>query len=563
MAKWSLNLIYETFQKLHLQLHSEGNQLKSLNYKNVKKIAPDLISAFEARGFSWSEVMIASGINPQCHTHHFSYGASQEERKRTFAALIGQLAIECGLETLNDNSMNKSNTVGIPEQLRLKGDFHQCDRLGCEELRLSRRSIYAQGRRLFGTWPEALEFCEIDYIAEVRRKPSELTALEIIQQFDSWDYSRNSDWIISDIRDDAKALEKAIRNSFSNKNRALPFSSLHTNQIFIAWVNLQYYRKFNRLFEDLNWWASHHSALHEEFSNKHEGQMRWTAEALVEGLHEVYSRGPDKLRLTRESAINAPESPFRTLWSGLRQARFRDAGKTERDWLEEAGFLPKQLAALYKELDEPFTLRQLAKEFAKLMAESIENRENRLTREWVSENQPEFHNYLINRFGSWEKALRKFGLDPKFFQITASKRAKRGYQFQTFFFELLQRYGLEEVKESPELNQFVSNKFIPGCLHRPKCKPDFLFQNIIIDTKTGYHVSQKPDQILRYKSHVGRLLILTLKGPMRIEKVEDQELEIVGFGDFVKLSKELIGVEILPKENQELTKILKRSPFWS
>jgi len=86
---------------------------------------------------------------------------------------------------------------------------------------------------------------------------------------------------------------------------------------------------------------------------------------------------------------------------------------------------------------------------------------------------------------------------------------------------------------------------------------------MILDTKTGYHISQKPDQILRYKSHSMKLLILTLKGPMRLEKVEGQEVQVVGFSDFIKLSKELIGVEIQPEENQELTKVLKRNPFWS
>lgn len=563
MAKWSPKIIHQKLQHLHRQHRKSGDEGKQFNYKNIKQIAPDLVSAFESRGLSWPQALISSGINPQCHTHQFQYGSTNEERKKTFAALIKQIANDDGVEALNDSSMNKSTTISIPKGFRLKENFPQCEELGCKEIRITRRSIYAQGRRLFGTWPEALQFCGIDYLSEVRRKPPALEDLEVIRHFDDWDQSRNGNWIITDIRQDDKSLEKAIRNSFRNKTRSLPFATLHENQTFVAWMNLQYFREFNCLSEDSEWWATHQSALYEEFVAKHEGQNRWNDKALIEGLQKIYSKGPDEVRLTRESAINGSDGSLKTLWSGIRQKRFRSAGKTENDWLKEAGFLPNQLAALYKELDEPFTLRQLAEEIAKLMGESIENLENRLTREWVSQNRPELHNHLINRFGSWEKALRKFGLDPKFFQITASKRTKRGYQFQTFFYELLKRYGFEEVKAAPRERQFVNNKFISDCLHKPKCKPDFLFQDMILDTKTGYHISQKPDQILRYKSHSMKLLILTLKGPMRLEKVEGQEVQVVGFSDFIKLSKELIGVEIQPEENQELTKVLKRNPFWS
>jgi hypothetical protein len=50
---------------------------------------------------------------------------------------------------------------------------------------------------------------------------------------------------------------------------------------------------------------------------------------------------------------------------------------------------------------------------------------------------------------------------------------------------------------------------------------------------------------------------------MRLEEVNGQEVQVVGFSDFIKLSKELIGVKLQPEENQELTKVLKRNPFWS
>ena len=82
--------------------------------------------------------------------------------------------------------------------------------------------------------------------------------------------------------------------------------------------------------------------------------------------------------------------------------------------MRESGFIQENLYKLYKEIDKPFSLRETSKMFEKLMGESITNNQNRLTREYCQENHPEFTNFLINEYKSWDSALRKHGLDPTF-----------------------------------------------------------------------------------------------------------------------------------------------------
>jgi hypothetical protein len=125
------------------------------------------------------------------------------------------------------------------------------------------------------------------------------------------------------------------------------------------------------------------------------------------------------------------------------------------------------------------------------------------------------------------------------------------------------KYGFKQVNSNPKENEFVSNKLLISCQHKPKCKPDFLFANMIIDTKTGYHISQKPEQLLRYKEHSLKIIVLTIRGQKRTEYIDDKAIEVIGFSDFIKESKKVLGIQLDKKENGELTKILKRNPFWT
>ena len=119
------------------------------------------------------------------------------------------------------------------------------------------------------------------------------------------------------------------------------------------------------------------------------------------------------------------------------------------------------------------------------------------------------------------------------------------------------------MKDLKESNDFISNMLIKNCDHKIKCKPDFLFENFIIDTKAGYHASQKPDQLKRYFDHKKKVYVLVLKGKSRKEYIDNAIIEVINYHDFVKQSEEIIGLKIDPSTESELTQVLKQNPFWS
>lgn len=122
--------------------------------------------------------------------------------------------------------------------------------------------------------------------------------------------------------------------------------------------------------------------------------------------------------------------------------------------------------------------------------------------------------------------------------------------------------GLKSVKKDPKDGEFVSNRSIKECAHKVKCKPDFRFADLIIDTKTGYHASQKPEQIIRYFDHIPNVLILTLNDSDHFENINGHPIRVMGFSAFVEISEELVGVQFREELNSELTAVLRQHPFW-
>ena len=92
----------------------------------------------------------------------------------------------------------------------------------------------------------------------------------------------------------------------------------------------------------------------------------------------------------------------------------------------------------------------------------------------------------------------------------------------------------------------------------------FCLEQIVGQHGFGLHArGQKPDQLKRYKEHSERVIILVLNGSSRNEFIDGEEIEVLSFKDFIRASKELVGVSIPDVENSELSKTLKRNPYWS
>ena len=272
-------------------------------------------------------------------------------------------------------------------------------------------------------------------------------------------------------------------------------------------------------------------------------------------LFEIYGAGR---RVDRRNLENSETKLDRTLLASSRRVY-----KNHNKALENFGFIPERLSKLYVEIDDPYTKPVLLSIFQRLMKESVENEQNRMTREYCASAEPEFHNAIIRKYKSWDRGLIEFGLDPKIFSITASGRTKRGFAFERAFRDMLERYGFLNCGCDSHIGprNFVSGKTISKCKHLKKCRPDFVFSDFIIDTKTGIGAITDSEQIERYLQHKPIVYIVTLGG-QKIEEVTDTGLIVkISFGQFIRESNSIIGVTLDGAENQILSRVLKNAAW--
>jgi len=558
---WTKKKFKNSLQKHHKDFLKTKEISSKFNYSYLNKVDSKLIAAIEGQKISWKELLILSDLDPDCHMAQFKYGISKDEKEKNFKVLIQAYISKYGIENLNDANINSAKSIDIPiNNLKSKKKFI-CEADGCSRFQITARSIYRFGVRNFGSWKKAVNFCGIDYENKVLRRVSSFDLESVINNFDQWDKKNKSKWIINDLKENY-ALYQQINNSFRGQERQVPFSKLYKDNVFVFWMQLIYFRETGKLDGNRKWWDSNLKKSLKDYESNHQGNERWNEEKIIEGLQTIYSRGPGKSRLSRFFVEKNKYKEDVTVWAAMRQKRFKEINKIEEEWLKDAGFIPHKLKALYQDYDKQYSFHQCADMFAKLMKESIENQENRLSREYCSAYHPEFCNFMLLEHKSWEAALKKFGIDPKFYGINASKSAKRGLLFQEFVREMLVSNSMQEVKRKPEAGEFIYNKSIKTCKHKPKCRPDFYFEDLIIDTKISYHASTKKEQMERYFDHSGRVVVLVLNGKSRKEAINKIGIEVITFNDFLSTSMSIIGVKLSTALGSELTKALKRTPFW-
>ena len=101
-----------------------------------------------------------------------------------------------------------------------------------------------------------------------------------------------------------------------------------------------------------------------------------------------------------------------------------------------------------------------------------------------------------------------------------------------------------------------------NCHHETRCKPDFVFKNLIVDTKVGGSLA-KPEQLKRYLHHEENVIVVTLNDREKISKLGDRELKIMSFRSFHANSRDILGVEFPSDSEQRLNEILRMSSLYS
>ena len=533
---------------------------------NVRQLLVSLSKTLEEKyrnkllkksGF-WALCLAEADINPDIIVS--SKFRDLSSAQVALAESIIELKEKIGIENLNDGSMNKTKEfIDLPLPLRrYQGEYPLSDQLKIYPM-ISKAAFQRRCMKVFGSWDGALEYTGIN-LSDVKRKIAKHSSNELLDRFNQFIINQTGDWSVSTLRDQDYELFRAIGNSSKNNKLKFPYAEVSTQYIFAMWVWWKSWKETEKYEVIEDWWKNSESRLRQDWNDHHRVFQNWSSQNIQHRVLSLYSEGSNLDRSDFESRDEGP------LLSALRS---RSPSGGEAKYIASVGVFTDKLTRLNRIIND-LSLQEVSLSLRNLVGESLRNKRNLLSREEMQKNNPEILSAAIRWYSrlnkdtdisnDWSRTLEFFGLNPAVFELTQSKRTKRGIVFQRFVEDLLRSDF--EVVDNPESvtneRQVCFDRFYDKstCLHDTRCRPDFVFKDIIIDTKTGGALG-KPDQLSRYLGHAEQLILLTLNDKEKIILVEEREVRIINFKDFIGQSSEIIGAQLPESAISELSEIMK------
>ena len=530
--------------------------------KNNKLKAKYENSLRKKSGF-WSLLLTEVCINPDIYVVK---KLPREKLKSVLIEALKEIKEDLGIENLNDHSMNRINhSIPLPKSLcNFKGKFKLSDSHG-EKPTINTSSFQMRCIRAFGTWDKALEAAGFN-IRSIKRKISKHSVEDILSKFDRF-IENNKNWSPLSLKQDESALYKAIDNhSKINKSEILPYAHISHEFIFSMWVFWRSWKENDSTEFLEKWWIKNKSKLIDEYENNHRKQERWSLKKLQRKVLRLYSEGSD---LSRQDISNRDETSF------LASCRRYSHSGGEQEVFKKSGILTENVRNLSSILDD-IPLAEVVQRLKKRLAKSLDKNMNLMSRESIQKEDQETFNAALRWFNrlnpgekilnDWSMTLEFFGFNPNVFEITSSKRVRRGYVFQRFFYNLIRPYfnlvtAPEEVIDD---QHFCYNKSYrnSSCTHSIKCKPDFVFKKCIIDTKVGGSLANS-GQIERYLEHKDLVYVLTLNDKEKVKKSKNGTLKIISISSFIYESKSILGVMLPIESIDELNLALQQETLFT
>ena len=263
--------------KLHSEFSKKNLPSSKFNFTYIENEASALASYISRKKISWINALAMAGLSYDHHRGQMNYGQTQTEIRKTFKFLISHIIdLSSGdISVLNDLNMNTANRISLPKELWVSNDHSLCSESRCVIFTITKRSIYAQGRRLFGDWSNALKFCGIDYQKQVIKKISSRSLLDTVLMLNEFDQRKDGKWSFQDIRNENNVLERALHNAFSKKEN-VPFADFSNQKVAVMVANLYYWREKGELKNDVKWWNEHKDRLLERYHTNHRSQETWS-----------------------------------------------------------------------------------------------------------------------------------------------------------------------------------------------------------------------------------------------------------------------------------------------
>ena len=235
---------------------------------------------------------------------------------------------------------------------------------------------------------------------------------------------------------------------------------------------------------------------------------------------------------------------------------FRWSKTNSNDMYKKNGILIKNLQKINHIIDTGYDREKIYKKFQELLTRTLETDINHLSKEYIENNENKFMHACFKVEGiktnNWGKILEIYGLNPENFIYDFSFVSKRGFIFERSINDLFNEY-LSLI----ESNQKLVHK--TDYWYKKRFKnvgiPDFIFQDMIIDTKFSIGISNNTfnhdsisKQIKKYKTLNKMIVILTFNQRYQRRKVEGTNINIINLRNLREFIQKKLDVKIPHKK---------------
>jgi hypothetical protein len=222
--------------------HKHDRKRCQFNYSYLRYRDAALVSTIERKSVGILRIQNAfelAGINPLCHLSSVLYGNNEAQRKKNYKIILYHLMLAVGGPThLNDLSVNSNGSMEPPAEFQKNNAYPVCEKYKCRLIPITFKSIYTQGRRLYGNWASALEASGFRY-DRIRKKRPKYPRSEVIQDLMRFHEAKQGRFRIQDIRSQNLALYSGIFNSHETS----PFKFAKLSVMETAFLELEFHLK--------------------------------------------------------------------------------------------------------------------------------------------------------------------------------------------------------------------------------------------------------------------------------------------------------------------------------
>ena len=520
---------------------------------------------------SLRKLLISVGINPDCvlSTKRGLY----KNTENFLFTILDELENDLGREYLNRTSIENMEEIFPPKSLRTSGDFPLTEKNNFPLKKISPESLLVGLERTFNTkWDEILIKTNR---GDVKRKVSKFSVNEVCQSFikgmtelyncteEELMVSPYEKIFLKEVKNHDKRLTSLL-NKFSSRildkrDRKIQKLLNEVSNFLISVEIICFYWK-NKTLDGIN----EYLITVNDFKEK------------TQKINIIKKRKDNHEQNQKDILIGYSKGYFGhgDFFGDPTLYRYINHMDTNTDtYFKKIGIDIKSLSELKNKMTRKYNSREKVwLRIRELIYKSVSENSNYLTREWLEKNDSDLikDGFVIENIktNSWEKVLKLYGLNPMVWNNSYPLRSYRGFVFEKSIKNIFQKH-LREVKS---LNEIDSNSFIHNKLIDKGIKPDFIFNELIIDTKFSVTFDKNniinstvSKQMEKYYDYFKlKVVILTFNQKEKLLKTQHKqyEIELINIRSLSRFLKRNLNVGVSKQEVIQIYENINNVPFW-